>query len=46
MPLLKGSKAKTKKGIAANIKKEINANKPPKQAVAIAYSVAKQSKKK
>ena len=46
MPLLKGKKAKTKKGIAKNIRTEIKAGKPQKQAVAIAFSVAGKSKKK
>ena len=46
MPLVKGEKAKSKKGIAKNIKAEMKAGKPQKQAVAIAYSVAGKSKKK
>lgn len=46
MPLVKGKKAKTKKGISQNIKREVAAGKPVKQAVAIAYSVAGKSKKK
>jgi hypothetical protein len=45
MPLIKGEKAKTKKGIQSNIKKEIEAGKPPKQAAAIAYSEAGKSRK-
>lgn len=46
MPLVKGAKAKTKKGISENIKREIESGKPQKQAIAIAYSVADKSKKK
>lgn len=46
MPLVKGPKAKTKKGIAKNIKTEIKAGKPSKQAIAIAFSIAGKGKKK
>ncbi len=46
MPLVKGKAAKTKKGFGENIKREIKAGKPQKQAVAIAYSEARRSKKK
>jgi hypothetical protein len=46
MPLVKGKAAKSKKGFSENIKREMNAGKPQKQAVAIAYSVARKSKKK
>lgn len=45
MPLVKGPKAHTKKGIQTNIRREIDAGKEPKQAVAIAYSVAGRKKK-
>lgn len=43
MPLIKGSKAKSKKGISENIKREMAAGKPQKQAVAIALSTARKS---
>ena len=39
-PLKKGSKAKSKKGIASNIRTEIRAGRPQKQAVAIAMRLA------
>ena len=46
MPMVKGKKAKTKGGISENIGIEMNAGKPKKQAIAIAYSEAGESKKK
>lgn len=46
MPLLKGAKPGSR-GFRQNIETEIKiGKKPPKQAVAIAYDVAKQGKKK
>jgi hypothetical protein len=41
MPLVKGS---SKKAISENIRREMHAGKPQKQAIAIAYSVAGKSK--
>jgi hypothetical protein len=46
MPLLKGEKAKSKKGLSENIRREVNAGKGVKQAAAIAYSIADKLKKK
>ena len=46
MPLVKGAKAKSKKGVSENIRREMEAGKPQKQAIAIAMSVAGKSKKK
>jgi hypothetical protein len=43
MPLRKST---SKKAFTSNIKAEINAGKPQKQAVAIAYSVKRQAGKK
>jgi hypothetical protein len=46
MPLVKGQKAKTRSGFSENIRREVAAGKPQKQAVAIAYSQARQGKKR
>jgi len=46
MPLVKGPAAKTSKGMSENVKREMAAGKPQKQAVAIAYSQARSGKKK
>jgi hypothetical protein len=46
MPLVKGKKAKTKKGFSENVKREMEAGKPQKQAVAIAYSEAGEKKRR
>lgn len=46
MPLIKGSKAASREGISENIRREIHAGKPQKQAVAIALSEARSGKKK
>jgi hypothetical protein len=46
MPLVKGKKARTRKGFGENVKREMHEGKPQKQAVAIAYSEARASKKK
>ena len=46
MPLIKGARAKTKKGFSENVKREMASGRPQKQAVAIAYSEAGMSKKK
>lgn len=42
MPLVK---SKSKKAFASNIKAEVKAGKPQKQAVAIAYSVKRKAPK-
>lgn len=46
MPLVKGKKAKTRKGFSENVKREMDAGKPQKQAVAIAESVAGKSNRR
>jgi hypothetical protein len=46
MPLIGGKKAKTQNGMSTNIKREMDAGKPQKQAVAIAYSKARGGKKR
>ncbi len=45
MPLVKGKKASSKKGFSENVRREVEAGKPTKQAVAIAYSEARRGKK-
>lgn len=46
MPLVKGAKAKSPKGFSENVRREVKEGKPKKQAVAIAYSEAREGKKK
>ena len=46
MPLVSGKKAKSREGFSENIRMEMASGKPQKQAVAIAYSQARKSKKK
>ncbi len=46
MPLVKGTAAKTKKGMSKNIVAEMKAGKKKAQAVAVAYKMAGKSKKK
>jgi hypothetical protein len=46
MPLVKGAKARTRKGFSENVKREMDSGRPQKQAVAIAYSEADRSKRK
>lgn len=45
MPLIDGKKARTKAGISANIRTEMKAGRPQKQAIAIAYRVAGRARK-
>ncbi|HMG82322.1 MAG TPA: hypothetical protein VK559_04760 [Ferruginibacter sp.] len=46
MPMIKGAKARTRKGFAENIKRERKEGKKLDQSVAIAYSEARRGKKK
>lgn len=46
MPLVKGAKAKSRKGFSANVKAEMEAGKKQSQAVAIAYSEARGKNKR
>ena len=46
MPLVKGKAARTREGFSENVRREMHEDKPQKQAVAIAYSEARRSKKK
>lgn len=45
MPLVKGKKAKSKKGFSENVRREMESGKPQKQAVAIAYAESRRDKK-
>lgn len=44
MPLKKGAKPGSK-GFSSNVRADVNAGKPQRQAIAIAYSEAKKKKK-
>ena len=46
MPLIKGRKDKSKKGVSENIRREVKSGKPQKQAIAIAMSLAGKSRKR
>lgn len=46
MPLVKGKAARSRKGFSENVKREMDAGKPQKQAVAIAYSETGEKRKK
>ena len=46
MPLIKGRKAKSRKGVSENIRREVKSGKPQKQAIAIAMSLAGKSRKR
>jgi hypothetical protein len=45
MPLKKGSAARSRKGVSSNIRAEVKAGKPQRQAVAIAMRLAGKSRK-
>ena len=44
MPLVKGAKARTKKGFSENVRREMHEGKSQRQSVAIAYSEARGGK--
>lgn len=46
MPLKKGKAAKSKKGIASNIRTEMRHGRPQKQAIAIAMRLAGKRRKR
>jgi hypothetical protein len=46
MPLVKGAKARTRKGFGENVKREMDSGKSQKQSLAIAYSEAGEKKRK
>jgi hypothetical protein len=46
MPLVSGKAAKSRKGFSENVRREMEAGKPQRQAVAIAYSQAGEKRKK
>ena len=46
MPLVKGKKARTRAGFSENVRREMDAGKPQKQAVAIALNSARKNKTK
>jgi hypothetical protein len=46
MPLKSGRAAKSRTGFSSNVKTEMKAGKPQKQAVAIAYAKKRGKKKK
>ena len=46
MPLIKGKKAGTREGISKNIRTEMHAGKPQKQAIAIAMDQARKGGKR